>query len=194
MAIRGVSLSEREEYILADDPGNPEHPDHKKAVKEGRTPEEPTIFYICNLTAAQKIEIGDIASSAQMRDATITIANKPVERSYRTVQYGLKGWKNMLDHSGKPVSFEETTINSNGSFVAVASDGSLRHLSNSILHELARKIMEKNGMMNELEKKFAAPLQQFGEHPSETGDAESVVPLSSESEDASGQQNSGSGQ
>ena len=182
MAIRGVSLSETEEVILPHDPGHPENPAFKAAIKKGSETEFPTKFLIGNLTKGCRTELGDMTTSPTMRDGGVTLETKRTRRNYEIAQRGLRGWDNMLDHGGKPVKFERETIKTQNGHVVGASDASMMHLSQDDIDALAVLIFEKNGMTRKMEGNFAGVLPQFAGQPSETGAANTAQTTSSESE------------
>jgi hypothetical protein len=175
MAIRGVNLSEKEDYILLDDPGHEDHAEYKKAIKEDREPEKPTVFHIGNLTQADRIEVGDMGTSPSMKDGEIKMTAQRVRRAYLICQRGLVGWSNFLDGNGAIIPFEqETQRTASGGFRKVASEGCLAHLTKSMVIELSGAILDKNGMRNEIEKKFDGVSQQPDDLFSGIGDAPNV--------------------
>lgn len=184
MAIRGVSLAETEEVILASDPGNPEHPDYKKAIEEGRKPEEPTKFMIGNLTAACRVEIGDLTTSPTMRDGGVTMELKRTKRATVTVQRGLRGWSNMLDNAGKPIKFAEGTVQTQAGFVKGASEESLQYLPQEVIFELAVKILEKNGLSKVVEGNSSGVSSPSPDPLSAIGDVTNVLPINNANEAA----------
>lgn len=184
MAIRGVSLAEREEITLPHDPSHPKHPDCIKALKEGRDPGEPTKFFIGNLTKACRIEVGDLSTSPTMKDGGVTMELRRTKRAYTIVQRGLAGWENMLDHSGKVAKFELSTIQTGAGFVKAASDAAMQQLSVDDIDALARAILDKNGMTRQAEGNSGTQSLPFGDLLSGIGDATTVEQTSSENEDA----------
>ncbi len=185
MAIRGVSLAEREEVILPHDPGHPDHKEYKAAVKKGLPLPEPTKFYIGNLTKACRIEIGDMSTSPTMRDGGVTMEMRRTKKAYMIVQRGLQGWDNMLDHAGNPAKFEQATIpTASGGFVKGASDTCMMLLGADEIDALAKLILEKNGMTRQAEGNFVNPLQQSVAELSESGPATDAPQTNNASEDA----------
>ena len=188
MAIRGVNLAEKEPFILPDDPGHEDHEDYKAAIAAGKDPEKPTVYYLGNLTAEDRIELGDMGATPTMRDGGITMSLRNTQRAYQVVKRGLKGWDNQLDHTDKPVKFVEGTLRTaTGGFQPCADDRSLLHLPQHIINALAAKILEKNGMTGELEKKSAGASSQSEGLSSVIGDAPIALPISSENEAAPNQ-------
>ena len=194
MAIKGVSLAEKEPYILKDDPGHPENAEFKAAQSAGSEPEKPTTFYIGNLTKADRVEIGDMTASPSMRGDTITMTMKRVERDYLIVQRGLKGWDNMLAHDGRPVKFETETQQQGGKFIVGPSDECLSHLPQEAINEIAGAILDKNGMRSAVEKNFEGASPQPVAQPFAIGDAPNAPTIRNESEDAQRQPSSPSGE
>lgn len=182
MAIRGVNLAEKEAWVHPEDPGHHEHLDYKKAVEKGYEPEKPTTYYIGNLTASDRIELGDMGATPTMRDGGITMSLRNTQRSYEVVKRGLKGWDNQLDYSGKPAKFEEGTLRTaTGGFQPCVSDASMVHLPQQIINDLASQILKKNGMTNELEKKFEGASSQSVGLNSVIGDVPDVLMPTNES-------------
>ena len=185
MAIKGVNLNEKEEFILPEDPGHPENPAHELAVKKGEQPEKPTIYYIGNLTSNDRVELGDMTATPTMRDGGITMTMRNTKRVYEVVRRGLKGWDNQQDYKGVPVKFEtETAKTQAGDFLEVASDQTLRHLPTHVLGQIATRVLEKNGMQEELAKKSegASPLNE--DLLSGIGDVPNVPTINDEKEAA----------
>lgn len=190
MAIRGVNLAEKEQYIHPDDPGHEDHPEYKKAIESGKTPEQPTIYFLGNLTTEDRIELGDMGATPTMRDGGITMSLRNTQRAYEVVKRGLKGWENQLDHDGKPAKFTEGTLKTaSGQFRTCVDDSALSHLPTQIINDLASKILEKNGMTVALEKKFEGASPQSEGLNSVIGDAPVVPPISNESGDVLDQPN-----
>jgi hypothetical protein len=196
MALKGVSLAEREEFISRDDAGHPKNitaevdkriaaamvgrktalgDDKEAEIRKAVTSHDdfkPTQFYIGNLTRAQRIELGDMGATPTMKDGGITMSMQRTKRAYSLVQGALKGWDNMYDHEGAPAIFALGTSQVGTGFASSASDASMAHLSQELVHELAAAILDKNGMRTELEKNFegasqpsADPLSMVGAAP-----------------------------
>lgn len=154
MAIRGVNLSEKEDFIHPDDEGHPDNPAYKSALAEGKTPETPTVYHIGNLTANDRVEFGDMAATPTMRDGGITMSLRNVQKAYAVVQRGLKGWENMQDADGKPVEFKTTTGRGmKGDFPVIVAPECMVHLPQFVIVALSNEIQRKNGMTGELSKK-----------------------------------------
>jgi hypothetical protein len=155
MAIYGISLSERSEFILPEDPGNPENPAYKKAVEAGESTEAPTIFYLGNLTMADRVEIGDMTSSPTMRDGAISIHANRTKRSMTTVRRALKGWDNFTGPDGEVFNFKtETFRRADGTNFEGPDDATMSHLTNDIVLQLQERIFELNGIEESFEKKL----------------------------------------
>jgi hypothetical protein len=185
MAIRGVNLRESEDYILKSDPAHPDNP-----VK---TDEKPTIFRIGNLTAGDRVELGDMVSSPSMKDGTITMSLRRVNKAYEVVRKGLKGWDNFIGFDGNEVKFKEETAQSpQGAFLKVASAESLLHLPQEAIIELSNAILDKNGMRSELEKKFDGASSLSDASLFGTGLVTDAPLISNENEDALSQPSSAS--
>jgi hypothetical protein len=184
MAIHGVSLSEREAYVLDADPAKPEN--ITKAVKDRADAYKrstgiaadtikleaieadvrheagaPTVFYTGNLSRADRIEIGDMTVTPTMKDNGITMNQQRIRKAYTIVARGLKGWDNMLDSDGNVARFELSTAQVGAGFSATVSDDCLSLLTQENIQELATRILIKNGMQGELEKNLDAASQQL---------------------------------
>ncbi len=185
MAIRGVNLNEKEPFILPEDEGHPEHPAHIAAVAAGRKPEQPTIYYIGNLTAGSRVELGDMTATPTMRDGGIMMSMRNVQKAHEVVRRGLKGWDNQLDADGKPVEFKAATVaTGSGSFEACVADECMMHLSQEVIADLSLKIQEKNGLVASVEKKSDPALPPSDENLSVIGDAETATTLKEPNADA----------
>lgn len=184
MALKGVSMAERTEFISPRDPGHPEHPESKSAIAEGKEPPKPTIFYIGNLTRAVRVRIGDLTTTPTMREGYgITMTTRRVERATECVLHGLVGWDNFLDDDDNQIDFTRgTQPDGKGGFGVVVSDECMQRLSADDILELSQAILERNGMTTELEKNFAGASLPFGGQPSATGDAPNAPTTKSESE------------
>lgn len=183
MAIRGVNLNESEDYILEDDPGHEDHAEYKQAIKEDREPEKPTVFKIGNLTQGDRIEVGDMGTSPSMKDGEIKMTAQRVRRAYLVCQRGLVGWSNFKDNDNSDIPFEfETQRTPSGDFRKVVSEKCMSHLSKAMVLELSGAILDKNGMRNEIEKKFEGASQLHGDPLSGIGDVPNVPPTNNENE------------
>jgi hypothetical protein len=177
MAIKGLSLAEKEPYILKDDPG---HPDAKTD-----TGEKPTIFYLGNLTQADRIEIGDITMTPTMSNTGVSMSMQRMKRTYITVQRGLKGWENFTDEEDKPIPFEESTVkDGSGKFRATVKDECMMRLTSDMIFELGDAILKKNGMTKELAKNSDTPSSLSLENLLSGGIAEAATENSESNEDA----------
>jgi hypothetical protein len=198
MAIHGVSMSERETYILDADPAKPEN--IKKAIEDkaaaykrssGMTADEnkldaieadvrgeagaPTVFYLGNLSKGDRVEIGDMTVTPTMKDNGITMNQQRIRKAYTIVSRGLKDWDNMLDSEGIRAKFEMSTSQVGAGFSATVSDECLSLLTQDNIQELATRILIKNGMQGELEKNLDAASQQLSGKLSTSG-AAPIVP------------------
>lgn len=224
MAIRGVSLTEKEAIIHPDDPGHPDNIkveiERRLSRKAGITREDdqkaqdekiaalgseardnikndieqdeqykPTTYYIGNLTANDRTELGDMVATPIMRGNSIEMAPRNNERITEIVRRGLKGWDNQQDVNGKIVEFKlTTTTDSKGRPLVVCSDASIAALPTFVVNWLAEEIQKKNGMTADLAKKFSGASQQFPDLISALGDVPNVPSNSAANEDAPSQQ------
>lgn len=184
MAIKGLSMSEREEVILPSDPGHPDNPEYKAAVKLGKEPEKPTKFFLKPLSKGCRIELGDMGPSPTMRDGAVTMELRNTRRSYSLVERSLVGWDNFTDDEGKPFVFEAGTIQTAHGLIPGAGSKSMQVLPSFIVSELAQIILRKNGMTKELVGNSDLPSLQPGDQPSATGAATDAPKTSGVSEDA----------
>lgn len=172
MAIRGVSLAEREEVVL---PTDPAHEDNIKAdvasrlmgIKDPteaqkqeayeaarRDAGDPTVFIISPLTYDDKIELGDLGGTMTQGQDGMRMSLKATERMYMTVQRSLKGWRNFTKPTGEPIPFSMDTVAVRGQPRSVASAASVAALNKEDIGALARIINEKNGLRTDIEKKL----------------------------------------
>lgn len=185
MAIRGVSLAEREDYILREDPGHPDHPEFIAAQKANQTPDKPTTFFIGNLTRADRIEMNDMTTTPVMSGSTVSMTTQRTRKAYEVVRRGLKGWDNMLDAEGNPAKFETITDQVGASsFREVVSDTSMSVLSSQHIMELADAILLKNGMTEDMAKNFGSVSQPSGDQHSQDGHVQDAPTNKSKSVDA----------
>lgn len=172
MAIRGLSLAEREEIILPNDPAHEENikaavVDRLKGIKDPTKAQSdeaydaaraaagaPTVFIVGPLTYDDKIELGDIGGTMVQGSDGMRMSLKATERMYMTVQRALKGWTNFNDETGRTLPFEMDTIPVRGVPRAVASAKSLALIHKDDVAALARIINEKNGLRTDIEKKL----------------------------------------
>lgn len=197
MAIRGLSMSEREEVILESDPGHPDtykkacvkaaemREKHPKQVSLYPDPvfEEPTRFYLKPLSKGCRIELGDMGPSPTMRDGAVTMQLRGTQRAYALVERALVGWT-LADDDDKPIKFVPGTIATAHGMVPGASSESMMFLPQHIIGELAGVVLRKNGMTKELVGNSEAPSLQLEGLPSETGPATDAQPTSNEKEAA----------
>lgn len=190
MAIRGLSLAEREAHVLKSDPahidnirteayqrlvraGNSVPTDDERIDMEDAVREEvgkPTVFYIGVLTKADRIELGDMTNTPTMKDNGISIGNRRTQRSYEAVRRGLRGWENFLDENGRNIPFKEGTTQAGAGFAKVMHDDCFAYLPVDVVHELADAIFARNGMSPDFEKKFASQSRPADALPSAIGD------------------------
>lgn len=185
MALRGVSLQETEEFIHPDDPGHEDHAEYKKAIKMDLAPEKPTVYKIGNLTQADRVYLGDLTNTPSLREGQMLMTSRNTMRMYEYVKRGLKGWENQLDHEGKPVEFKLATMqDQDGTMRPCVSEESMNILPRSIIFDIAEQIRDKNGMTEDLVKKFSGVSSQPDDQLSETGDVPNVPTNNEQSEDA----------
>lgn len=178
MAIKGLSMAEREEIILPSDPGHPDHPAYKTAIEAGQNPEKPTTFFVKPLSKGCRIELGDMGPSPTMRDGAVQMELRATRRNYALVERSLVGWSGFTDDEGKTIPFVNGTVQTAYGLVAGAAPDSMLALPQAIINELAGIILRKNGMSRELVGNSVAPSQQPAVPHSATGAATDVLPTS----------------
>jgi hypothetical protein len=194
MAIRGLSLAEREPHVLKSDPAHPDNikteayqrllatgnavpSDEELAEMEGKVREEigqPTVFYLGVLTKADRIELGDMTNTPTMKGDGISIGNRRTQRSYEAVRRGLRGWDNFLTEEGRPIPFKEGTMQAGAGFAKVLHDECFAYLPVDVVHELSDAIFLRNGMSPDLEKKSASQSRPADALPFASGAAETA--------------------
>lgn len=193
MAIRGVNLAEKEEFIHPSDPGHPDQikerigdKDMTQAKRDELTAkylkeDPPTKYFIGNLTATDRVEFGDMSATPTMRDGGITMDLRNTKKAYEVVQRGLKGWENQLDANGKPVEFKTSTgTDAQGGFIVIVDPECMVHLPQKVIMDLSLEIQKKNGMVAELAKKSDAQSLASDALNSAIGSAETGAAMNSE--------------
>ena len=205
MAIKGVSLAEKEPIVLKSDPAHPDQikKEVEKRLKEFTDPDaraearstvenevaedagEPTTFHIGNLTRSDRIELGDLNATPTLKDGGISMQMRRVQRAYALVERGLVGWENMLSATGKVVPFKRGTgqVGETG-FKSVVHEDCMTHFSQEVMLELSEAILKKNGMTSDMVGNSENPLPPLIEGSLESGAATTAPRNSSESEDA----------
>ena len=180
MAIKGLTMAERERVVLPSDTGHPEHPEYLKAVKEGRETDAPTVFIISPLSKGCRVELGDMGPSPVMRDGEVRMDLRGTKRNFAVVERALRGWENYNDENGQPIAFGELgTIQTAAGLVPGASGAAMQRLHIDTINELASIILSKNGVTKEIVGNSAQLSQPSGGNPSETGLA-TVAPTTSD--------------
>lgn len=180
MAIRGLSMAERQPYILKEDSAHPDtiKEEAKKRCAKLRSHNgeseqyfeelvrkevgEPTVFFLGNLTHEDKIYLSDLVGSLeQTREGNMRMANRNTYRAFECVRRGLVGWENYMDDSGAIIQFERVpAVTDRGQPRKYVSDDCLNRLHIDIVRELSGEILRLNGVTTELEKKLEGLLQQ----------------------------------
>jgi len=205
MAIKGVSLAEKEPIILKSDPahpdqikkelkkrladiGDPDRRDEEKPRIEDAIKEEagePTVFHIGNLSRADRIELGDLNATPTLKDGGISMQMRRTQRAYALVERGLVGWENMLSGTGRAVAFKKGTGQvGDSSFKAVVSDECMSHLSQEVVIELSEAILKKNGMTSDMVGNSEGQSPPLIEQSSENSTARPAPQNNNVSEDA----------
>jgi hypothetical protein len=186
MAIKGVSMREREDIILTEDPGHPDHAEFKDAVARGIEPPKPTKFFIAPLTKGDRVELGDMGASPTLRDGAVTMDMRNTRRDYATVERSLRGWENLLDDDGNLIPFPQAlgTASTGYGMVPVAPPEAMIRLDHDTIAQLAQIIREKNGMTKALMGNLPPPSPQPVEKPFESGAAKDAAKPSKKSEAA----------
>ena len=205
MAIRGLSMIERQAFILSFDPA---HPDSIKAAVDRRVESreganhdvdrnaiedsvrelagEPTIFYLGNLTHDDRTYLADMSGNfEQTREGNMRMRNQNTLRVTETVRRGLVGWENFYDDKGNLIPFEMVPgVDDRGKPRKVISPACLSAMTIDMMREVAAEILKINGVTTDLEKKLDGLLrQQSGPHLMD-GLAEIAPTTSSENEAA----------
>lgn len=201
MAVRGLSMAERQPYIPKDDPA---HPDNirdavekqvsasAEVIDRQRAEElaiekagEPTTFYLGNLTHEDKIYLSDLVGTLeQTREGSLRMKNNNAQRMYECVRRGVVGWHNLLDENDSPIPFELVPgVNDRGQPRKYISASCLNRMHLDLIREVAAELFKINGVTTELEKKLQEQLQQQYDPPSLDGPVEVVQIDSSKHED-----------
>lgn len=140
MGIRAIDLSETTDFV-------------SKLDKE----EPKTIWKLGVLDTRMRKQLEDIGfeyevdpsqPSSGKAKAKLNLGKSELE----FVAFGLKGFENFFDKSGKPVSFKTEDRNVNGKIYHIVADEILKIIPGDIVTELAMKIKEINSV-GEAERK-----------------------------------------
>ena len=86
------------------------------------------------------------ASAESQLNQQASASVKKNEVDFLTVQYGLRGWRNVHKHDGEALEF--TTVNDNrfGKNYKIVSSQVLRQIPSSVISELAEEIVGSNAL------------------------------------------------
>ncbi len=137
MAIRGISLSETETFILPiDDPTNP------------------TKWKIGVIDSLIMAEIQDLITIFEPGAGGDRNAPAKTKLCMNLVQveaarYGLKGWENYVDNTGMQIPFRTEKKYVGGKTVDAVADDLLRTIPFDIVSALGKRILDKNKFLEE---------------------------------------------
>ena len=124
MAVHGVSLAEKDRYILREDPAHPDNLEtafatrtHKQELSDEQKSEirrkvedeagQPTVFVLGNLLGEDRTFLGDMGQGMeQTPQGTFRMTTKNTAKMFEVVRRGLRGWENFTDENGKKLPFE----------------------------------------------------------------------------------------
>lgn len=133
MAIKGLRLGETWEYISKLDPD----------------PDNPTVWVLGTLDSEVYSRLMDQLAVYRVNparpDAEPEMKLNAFERNLRTVQYGLRGWRNFLDDKGREIPFRTERVQGR----EVVPMELVRQIPFPVLDELARAIVEGNTLTEE---------------------------------------------
>ncbi|RLA87314.1 MAG: hypothetical protein DRG40_00700 [Deltaproteobacteria bacterium] len=131
MAIKALRLGETWEYVSKFDPDK----------------ENPTVWILGTLDSEvysllmDELAVYRVEGGQPEPDMKLNY----FERNLRTVQYGLKGWKNFKDEKGKEIPFETER---RGKHEVVRAD-LVRRIPFPVIQELAEEILKANTLTEE---------------------------------------------
>ena len=134
--IKGVALTETEEYIYKNDVTNP------------------TKWKIGVIDSFMMSEIQDMITTFEID--RMGGPNSPAKNhlclnmaQMEAVRYGLKGFENFVDSTGSVIPFQTEKRVIGGKSVSVITEEILRQIPHDILMELGRHILDKNKFSEE---------------------------------------------
>lgn len=205
MAVHGLSLAERERYILKADPA---HPDNLKrainlATAKAESQEErdaaiarveaqagtPTVFLLGNLQHEDRVYLTDLSGGMeQTAQGGFRMTPKNGLKASEAVRRALKGWENFTSPSGDNIKFETApAAGERGQPRSFVSQESMSAMHVDIINELSARILEINGVTGAVEKKLLTALQAGFEPASQDGPATDVPTETKNNEDAGSQ-------
>jgi hypothetical protein len=189
MAIRGLSLTERNWYVTNNDPGKRDTLDESKEAGA-------TVFYTGVIPNTQMTRIHDMVATSvmQLGDMTSqTFQQKTAGRNREAFRLGIRGWDNFYtegnedNEEGEPIEFRTVKWMDGGRTYDVIADDVMDQVPLAVVNEVGAHIFNQNSLGEDGRKKFEALLSQSG--ASDTSLAETATNNSDESGDATVGQN-----
>jgi len=135
--IKAIDLNEVRDYISKHDTGEP-----KTVWKLG--------VLDAHIRAEFEDEISEFEISSQvMKDKATKTQLKINARALKVVRYGIRGFDNFMDETGKPIKFSTETINRHGKSYLVMDSYTLRKIPFKVIQELAAEISKDNILQEE---------------------------------------------
>jgi hypothetical protein len=139
MPITGVSLTETTEYVS-------QH-DSVKTKEEGAT-----VFVLGAIDADIRLKLTDsLVTMVHNGAGGMGIQTNRNTVNLSAVRYGLKGWSNLKDKTGKDIAIKFDKEAHGQKLYDVVAQESLNALPNHIIKELGMKILEVNSVNATLE-------------------------------------------
>ena len=137
MAIKGLALHSVRDFQSKHDPD------------KGR--EDATTFELGTLDSRVHGHLKDRATRMMIDpnrevDSEVETTIEQHEVYYQVCQFGIRGWRNLMDSEGIPLEYKTMKRNLGGKSYEVVSDQSLRQIPTAVLVDIAREIMKQNDL------------------------------------------------
>jgi hypothetical protein len=134
MPIIGLTLDATKEYV--------------STLDSAKGTEEATVFVLGTLDSRVFGMLRDKGTTIHVdpnspNDDVATSINMN-EVAFQTVQYGLRGWRNLKDGKGEDIKFKTVKRNHGGQSYAVADPDVIKRLPQAIISELSEEIRREN--------------------------------------------------
>jgi hypothetical protein len=173
MAIKGISYSERNEYISKADPA--------QTREEGAT-----VFYWTALSNNTVTEISDMQNTTQVQvaeDGTTVQQvnnNRMNARNRKAFREGVTGWDNFVDANGKVILCKREEVVEGGRKRTVVSEESMNAVPLEIVNEVGRHIYDECTLTEDTRKKLEASLLPFVNLSTSNAESATATPESKE--------------
>jgi hypothetical protein len=171
MAVYGLTSNQTLNYVLRDDPCR---------GKKGEPLEGATVFMLATVDGYVQAYLKDILRRVEIK--TVDNDNEDVsleaktyadvyEAAYETCRFGIKGWSNFCDMSGKEIPFDTEKYLLGKKNYTVAKRSCIARLTTDQAIELMHMIFEGMNVSKDEEKNSEGQSSPQNSSPSETADA-----------------------